>query len=54
MNECDNCGWVGPDNEMNEIQDLAQRVDPGGVVPSGECPKCGCLCYPQEIKNAEA
>lgn len=23
-------------------------LDPGSPIPSGECPKCGCYCYPIE------
>lgn len=46
-NVCDNCGWFGTDSDMDEIDNLDQRVDPGSVVPSGQCPKCGALCYPE-------
>lgn len=49
-NRCDNCDWTGDDDALacttSEIPNLAQRIDPGGVVPSGECPECGCLAYP--------
>lgn len=49
--KCDNCGWVGvPLFELHEIGDLLQRIEPGGIVPSGECPKCDCLCYPVKQK----
>ena len=43
--ECDNCGGIYSEAEMLEIQHLEQRIDTGGIVPSGECPNCGCLCY---------
>ena len=46
MSSCDNCGWKGdPEKTLVQIHRLAERLDPGGVVPSGECPKCGALCY---------
>ena len=45
MHECDNCGKIFHDNELDVIEDLDSRVDPGGEVPSGECPVCGALCY---------
>lgn len=51
VNRCDNCGKIWTSEEIREpIRDLAQRVDPGGVVPAGECkgPECGALCYPVE------
>lgn len=45
--ECDNCDWNGPDKKLiTPIPDLEQRIEPGGEVPSGECPGCGALCYP--------
>jgi hypothetical protein len=44
-NVCDNCGWFGMDEDMHDIDNLEQRVDPGSVVPSGQCPECGALCY---------
>lgn len=49
MNKCDNCECTGePEIELADIPDLFQRIEPGGVVPSGECPECGALCYPVE------
>ncbi|MCV7247671.1 hypothetical protein H7J07_05460 [Mycobacterium koreense] len=27
------------------IPDLDERLEPGGVVPAGECPSCGALAY---------
>lgn len=45
--KCDNCGWIGePTFLLHEVSNLLQRVEPGGIVPSGECPQCDCLCYP--------
>lgn len=45
---CDNCGWTGPEPgvDLCEVRDLGDRLDPGSTVPSGECPDCGCFCYP--------
>lgn len=47
---CDNCGHETTDGRLKvrleDIPDLAKRLDPGGVVPAGECPKCGALAYP--------
>lgn len=54
---CDNCTWQGdPTIELEEIPDLAMRLDPGEEVPSGECPKCGALCYlikPEKKKEGQ-
>ena len=46
LHECDNCGEQWGKDAVNEIQGYFQRVAAGGVVPSGECPMCGALCYP--------
>jgi hypothetical protein len=27
------------------IADIQERLDPGGVVPAGQCPECGALAY---------
>lgn len=46
---CDNCDWTGVASDikitLGQIHHLAERLDEGGVVPSGECPECGALCY---------
>lgn len=44
---CDNCGIAWTDDELERIEDIENRIDPGSVVPSGECPACGSLCYPE-------
>lgn len=36
---CDNCGRVWPVDELVEPKRLSERLDPGGVVPEGECPE---------------
>lgn len=41
---CQNCDWVGNDEDTLPIDDLEMRVSPGEIVPVGECPKCGALC----------
>jgi hypothetical protein len=53
---CDNCGREWKRQMLHEIEHLLSRVDPGGVMPSGECPdpECGALCYPKGLKNKES
>ena len=46
--ECDNCDKLWAEDDLKEVEDLSMRVDPGGIMPSGECPDCGALCYPAE------
>jgi hypothetical protein len=54
--ECDNCGGIFtveqllPIDEMDWGQ-LLKRIQPGSIVPSGECPSCGALCYIEYIKD---
>jgi predicted nucleic acid-binding Zn-ribbon protein len=48
---CDNCGAIYTDNTLHEVVGrLESRTEPGGIVPSGECVKCGALCYPERKK----
>jgi hypothetical protein len=51
MHTCDNCGGRFERQDLKrvfpDIPDLPQRLSPGGIVPSGECPACGALVYPE-------
>jgi hypothetical protein len=49
--KCDNCHWTGGEADLMPIKDPSERLTPGGVVPSGECPKCGALAYQIEKKR---
>lgn len=44
--QCNNCTKVFSEESLDEPAELAERTEPGGTVPSGQCPECGCLCYP--------
>ena len=49
---CDGCGMTWSFAELVGIEDFFLRVSAGGIVPSGECPECGALCYPDDsIQN---
>lgn len=50
---CDNCQKVWTADELKDFCDIMQRLDPGGTVPSGECPDCNCFCYPYEPKKRD-
>ncbi len=43
---CDSCGTKHRGDTLEPIMELLQRIEPGGIVPSGECSECGALCYP--------
>ena len=55
---CENCGRKWTDGDLNvrwpNIPDLHERLDPGGTVPSGECPDCRALVYPVEQPAGKA
>ena len=38
---CQNCGWTGTEDQTNELRRSWERVQPGDVMPAGECPECG-------------
>lgn len=48
VHACDNCNLVHKATALKGIDSFLERLEPGGVVPSGECPDCGALCYPVE------
>ena len=48
---CDDCDKRWREDELKPAQDLTQRVDLGGPMPSGECPVCGALCYKLQTKR---
>ncbi|MGH2510638.1 MAG: hypothetical protein ACRDHZ_24965 [Ktedonobacteraceae bacterium] len=45
---CWDCGREWDDSWLRTIADFWDRVKPGEICPSGECPKCGSLCTPLE------
>lgn len=49
---CQNCRKEYPESKLEEIGlgGFWERVSPGEIVPSGQCPdpKCGALCHPKE------
>jgi hypothetical protein len=44
--QCGDCGKVWKLEDLNEASDLLERLEPGDIFPSGECPQCGALCVP--------
>lgn len=45
MNRCESCGLYVLEEELKTIENVKEKVLPGTIMPSGECPKCGSLCY---------
>jgi len=48
----DNCRSIYNDEQLEEVENFFERVEAGGVVPSGQCPDpgCGALCYPITLR----
>lgn len=45
---CDNCQSVFHHKDLKPlgaVHKLGERLDPGSIVPDGECPSCGAFCY---------
>jgi len=53
--KCANCPWSGPEDRVGrtlfQIHHLAERLEPGGEVPAGECPLCGALAYLEPARS---
>jgi hypothetical protein len=51
-NICQNCRKTFTEDKLAEItHGIWERVSPGEIMPSGECPSCGALCHPV-VKSA--
>ncbi len=49
MTRCQNCGIETAVADLKEIKgDIRERVNPGEVMPYGECPECRALCHAVE------
>lgn len=44
---CEECSFYGDDSDCNSIHHIHERVEVGGTMPGGACPRCGALCYPR-------
>ena len=45
---CANCGAVWTAAQLAPYHDFWSRVQPGEIIPQGDCPDCGAFCYPPE------
>jgi len=49
LSVCQNCGKKFTENKLEEItHGFWERVSPGEICPSGECPSCGSLVTPEQ------
>lgn len=43
---CDNCGWKGPVDAVEQcVEDAQERIHAGEITPAGECPECSALAW---------
>jgi len=43
---CDNCDWKGKPEDLDEIDDLLERITGADdIIPAGQCPECGALAF---------
>lgn len=45
FSQCQNCGNIHSEENLNVCRHYSMRVAPGETAPSGECPDCGSLCH---------
>jgi hypothetical protein len=45
LSVCQNCEKMHSDETLEEIENFHERVAPGEIVPSGQCPDCGAVCH---------
>ena len=52
--KCANCDWRGSINQVDDIDDIEQRVAAGEYFPAGQCPACGALveCTDNDVREA--
>ena len=43
--ECQNCGETWPEDRLEPVRHLTERVAPGERMPAGQCPDCGAVCH---------
>lgn len=50
---CGNCDFQTDNiDELDDIQDFAERHTPGDTVAHGQCPDCGALCFEHDPEPA--
>lgn len=45
LSRCDNCDHTCDEQDLDDIEGFHERLDDGGVAPTGQCPDGGALSY---------
>ena len=48
---CQYCGWNGPADRCGPLKNAWERVEPGDVMPAGECPKCNASALLDQARH---
>ncbi len=48
LHMCGDCGEIMAKHRLRKVEISMERLTPGDIVPSGECPHCCSLCSPLE------
>ncbi len=48
---CQYCGWNGPADRCGPLKNAWERVEPGDVMPAGECPNCNASAMLDETRQ---
>ena len=48
---CQYCGWSGPADQCDPLENAWERVEPGTPMPAGECPKCSASAMLDEARH---
>ena len=53
---CQNCNWITKNaDKLEPVSGLYKgRILPGEIMPEGECPKCGGVCFADETPEEAA
>jgi len=43
--QCANCCEMWREDQLHAIEHWFERCEPGEIIPTGQCPECGALCY---------
>lgn len=48
---CQSCEREWDFADLDQIAHVTERVEPGEVMPAGQCPECGAVCH--DVPNVE-
>jgi len=46
--ECDNCGTLWREDDLDQLRDAWERITDGYPMSSKQCPDCGAMAFPAD------